>query len=142
MPGSFRAIVPLVSAAEIRRRSKAARKYAGLGTDKLAQKMTEAGVPISGKTIRNREAVKGQTFDAGELHILAAACDLPYEFFEIDFAQLPELMKLATRRADAPPPAPPGELGRRSRASQPKQQGRQPPETSEEQDSQRGTGGS
>lgn len=85
-------IMPPFSGAERRRRAVAARYYASLSTAELAGKMTVLGKPVSEKTVRNREGGSLRDWDAGELHILAAACGLPYAFFEADLSRLDEIV--------------------------------------------------
>lgn len=73
------------------RRIKAARILAGLNSpEALAAEISEAG--LSGKTLRNIEAPGNpKTARDRDLHAIARACDLPYEWFTVDFARLPEL---------------------------------------------------
>lgn len=82
---------------ERRRRVKAARALAGYAsTDDLADAIKEAGEfgrGYSGGTLRNREGAAGEDFNKKDLMVIAAACALPYEFFEVDFAQLPLLVR-------------------------------------------------
>lgn len=74
---------------QIRRRVKAARALAGLSIPALAEAVNEPG--LGDRTIRAMEGEKGRPFRKMELEAIARVCGLPYAFFTVDFARLPEL---------------------------------------------------
>lgn len=70
---------------ELRRRVRAARGYADLSIDQLAE-----AVGIGRNTIIRIDNGEREVKQM-ELRQIAAVCGLPYEFFTVDFAEIPEL---------------------------------------------------
>lgn len=78
----------------LRRRLVAARTLAGLGQQELAAKIKALGYTrgYSARTIGDME--RGETpIQPQAIPVLAKACGLPPEFFEVDFQRLPELLE-------------------------------------------------
>lgn len=82
----------MVSDDELRRRVKAARAYAGYDSTKdLAAAIGPHG-KLGDRTLRTLEGAGApRRFSDQHLVLIARACGLPLEFFEVDFARLPEL---------------------------------------------------
>lgn len=80
----------------MQRRMKAARELAGISVDQLAQRINEKGL----KTRTLRKIEQGERdLNPREVPAVAAACNVPPEFFEVDFWRLGELSAQPTERA-------------------------------------------
>lgn len=135
---------------ETRRRVKAARALAGISVKDLAERIGQKG--LGERTLRELEGDAGRAWRPMELQAVAQACELPYEFFTVDFSQLSLSARTDTRldaleaevrrlAAERPAPGPPGELGRRAEGSLPSDERRPREESRAEEDQSRGAGG-
>jgi transcriptional regulator with XRE-family HTH domain len=84
----------MVTIEELRKRVRAARGYAGLSQPELARELG-----ISKETVKRMEAPGGRPVD--RLADIARICTLPYEFFTVDFADLPALASGSYPRSTA-----------------------------------------
>lgn len=85
IPRTFRRMEPV----EARRRMRAARVLAGLTVPKLAERIPDEN-RMGERTLRKLESGESE-LRPKEMREIAEACDLPYEFFTVDFSRLPEL---------------------------------------------------
>lgn len=76
------------SSNEIRRRVKAAREIAGLSVEGLAKKIDQKG--LGERTLRSLESPNNRPFKSMELKAIAEACNLPYQFFTVNFWEVLE----------------------------------------------------
>jgi uncharacterized small protein (DUF1192 family) len=140
-----------MDSSQTRRRVKAARAIAGLSVAELAARIDQSG--LGERTLRALEGEGGRQFRPMELQAIAQACDLPYEFFTVDFRKLSlasgtledrlavvedEVRRLARERAA---PAPPGVPGHRAEDSPPSGESLPQSETGPAVDRRRDAGG-
>lgn len=116
---------------EIAKRYRAARSYAGLRQEDLAE-----ALGVDTQTIKRREA-GNHGAKRSELVLVASTCGLPFEWFTADLGRLPEIA--VTRPAGAGAPPPPGVTGRRLGADEPSAPGQSQPESTPGEDSPTGT---